>query len=94
LPGRGLQAAFTFQAHTQVLALSPAAVSALNRNMILRKEQFGIGLLAVIVFSALVFAADKPDQQAARYAARRVVAQGTLSASWKRIRVAAIIAAR
>jgi hypothetical protein len=63
--------------------------------MILRKEQFGIGLLAVIVFSALVFVADKPDQQvAARYAARRVVTQGTLSASWKRIRVAAIIAAR
>jgi hypothetical protein len=64
--------------------------------MILRKEQFGIGLLAVIVFSALVFVADKPDQQvvAARYVARRVVTQGTISASWKRIRVAAIIAAR
>jgi hypothetical protein len=68
--------------------------------MILRKEQFGIALLAVIVFSALVLVADKPDQQvAARYAARRVVPQGTLSAStlsasWKRIRIAAIIAAR
>jgi len=64
--------------------------------MILRKEQFGIGLLAVIVFSALVFLADKPDQQvaAASYGARRVVTQGTLSASWKRVRVAALIAAR